>query len=149
MNFEVSLAKPDDIHELSGLLIQLFSSEPEFTPDRKKQEAGLSLILKDPGIGEIFVMKIDGKIRGMVSLLYTISTALGGKVAVLEDMVVDESSRALGLGTKLLEEAVSHAKKRNCLRITLLTEAANKGAIRFYKRQGFNDSTMIPLRLVF
>jgi GNAT superfamily N-acetyltransferase len=85
----------------------------------------------------------------MVSLLYSISTALGGKVAILEDMVIAEGFRRSGYGKQLLQEAITFAKLRNCLRITLLTDFDNETAIRFYQQTGFNLSKMTPLRLVF
>jgi GNAT superfamily N-acetyltransferase len=46
-----------------------------------------------------------------------------------------------------LKAAIDLAKREGCLRITLLTDRANDPAIRFYQRQGFALSSMIPLRL--
>jgi hypothetical protein len=39
------------------------------------------MILSDASIGRIFVIKEEGYIVGMVSFLWTVSTALGAKVA--------------------------------------------------------------------
>lgn len=83
----------------------------------------------------------------MVNLLYTISTALGERVAILEDMVVSPSARSLGLGSALLEHAIDHARRQGCRRITLLTDAHNLDAQRFYARHGFARSSMLPMRL--
>ena len=146
---EINIAAIENISELSELLSQLFSKELEFKPDRQKQEKGLIEIINNPFIGEILILKFDKKTVGMVSLLYSISTALGGKVAVLEDMIIDKEYRNKGLGSYLLNEAIDFAKKRNCLRITLLTDHNNDIAIKFYKKSGFVNSPMIPLRLVF
>jgi ribosomal protein S18 acetylase RimI-like enzyme len=82
-------------------------------------------------------------------LLYSISTALGGKVAILEDMIIHKDHRQQGLGKELLGEAISFSKKRNCLRLTLLTDFNNDPAIQFYQQFGFRKSDMIPMRLVF
>ena len=149
MTKQITLATLADLDELVHLLNVLFTQDIEFEPDFIRQRIGLELIILNPEIGEILVMKIDGKVLGMVSLLYSISTALGGKVATLEDMVIDEEFRRKGLGTELLNEAVSFARKRGCLRLTLLTDFNNDTAIKFYERAGFNLSKMIPLRLVF
>ncbi|HNX56028.1 MAG TPA: GNAT family N-acetyltransferase [Prolixibacteraceae bacterium] len=149
MTKQITLATLADLDELVHLLNVLFTRDIEFEPDYIKQRIGLELIILNPEIGEILVMKIDGKVLGMVSLLYSISTALGGKVATLEDMVIAEEFRRKGLGAELLKEAVSFARKRGCLRLTLLTDFNNDTAIKFYERAGFNLSKMIPLRLVF
>ena len=107
----ISLATESNIEALCDLLDLLFTQEVDFLADREKQRAGLKTIIRDPQIGEILILKDDGNIVGMVSLLYSISTALGGRVAILEDMVLDPKHRGQGAGTLLLTRAVEHAKK--------------------------------------
>lgn len=93
------------------------------------------------------VLRPGDTIPGMASLLFTISTACGGKAALMEDMVVRPQLRNIKLGAMLLEGAIGFARAQNCLRITLLTDHVNQPAIRFYRRHGFMQSGMIPLRL--
>jgi len=81
-------------------------------------------------------------------LLYTMSTALGGRVAILEDMVVHPKHRNKGYGSLLLKAAITLAEQNNCLRITLLTDLKNNSAIKFYRQQGFVQSAMTPMRLM-
>jgi ribosomal protein S18 acetylase RimI-like enzyme len=145
----ITIASIADLEELILLLNVLFNQDLEFVFDYQKQKSGLEKIIENPEIGEILILKIDSKIAGMVSLLYSISTALGGKVAILEDMVIDEQYRKRSFGKALLDEAIMHAKRNDCLRITLLTDFDNDIAIRFYKQKGFQLSKMVPLRLVF
>jgi ribosomal protein S18 acetylase RimI-like enzyme len=149
MKKEISKACLNDLPELVELLNDLFTQDIEFVPDLKKQKAGLEAIINNPEMGEILVLKGDSKILGMVSLLYSISTALGGKVAILEDMIIHKDFRQKGLGKKLMGEAIRYSKERNCLRLTLLTDFNNDAAIKFYKQFGFKKSEMIPMRVVF
>ena len=149
MKKEISNACLNDLPELVELLNDLFTQDIEFVPDLKKQKSGLEAIIINPEIGEILVLKGEGQILGMVSLLYSISTALGGKVAVLEDMKIHRDYRQKGLGKELHGEAIRFSKERNCLRLTLLTDFNNDTAISFYKQFGFKKSEMIPMRLVF
>jgi ribosomal protein S18 acetylase RimI-like enzyme len=72
----------------------------------------------------------------MVSLLYTVSTYLGGRVALLENMVVDPARRGRGYGRELLRSAIEHAQKAGCRRITLLTDEDNAAARTFYEGFG-------------
>lgn len=136
-----------DIPALCNLLDQLFAQEAEFTPDRAAQQRGLAAIVDNPAVGEILVALENGRIVAMVNLLYTVSTALGARVALLEDMVVDTGARGSGLGSALLEHAIAHAREVGCRRITLLTDGDNLDAQRFYRRHGFAHSPMIALRL--
>lgn len=148
MNLEVRLASINDLNELIGLLNDLFTQDIEFEPNYEIQKAGLEKIIYNPEIGEILILQMDNKVIGMVSLLYSISTALGGKVAILEDMIIDKNYRKMGFGKQLLQEAINFSLKRDCLRITLLTDFNNDIAIRFYEGFGFKKSDMIPLRLL-
>jgi len=146
---EIRLANTDDLPQLVGLLNELFTQDIEFEPDYATQESGLRKIIGNHEVGDILVLVIDGKIIGMVSLLYSISTALGGRVAILEDMIISKDYRSRGLGKELLGEAIGFSKQQNCLRLTLLTDFDNDVAIKFYKSFGFTKSAMIPMRLVF
>ena len=85
---KIEIATTSDIPSLCTLLDYLFSQEVEFKPDHKIQSRGLEKILNNNNIGNIIVAKKNEKIIGMVILLYTISTAMGERVALLEDMVV-------------------------------------------------------------
>jgi len=129
------------------LLGCLFKQEADFSPSVTKQRRALELILAQPTMGRLFVLTRGDKVLGMVSLLFTISTAEGGKAAWLEDLVVRPEQRGRGLGTRLLRAAVDWARKEGIARITLLTDSDNLGARSLYLRHGFVASAMQPLRL--
>jgi GNAT superfamily N-acetyltransferase len=137
-----------DIPELISLLKTLFEQEAEFEPNSETQRKGLSKIILDPKIGIVLVARDDEKILGMINLLFTESTALGAKVAILEDMVVLSKSRGEGIGSQLVDYAIGEAKKEGCKRITLLTDIENTKAQAFYQKKGFVKSKMMPYRLL-
>lgn len=143
----IELATPHDTPALSHLLATLFTQEAEFTPNTEANQRGLSQIINNPGVGAILVAKKDHQIVGMVNLLFTISTALGERVALLEDMVVFPDARGQGVGSQLLSEAIAFARQQGCQRITLLTDHDNLTAQDFYAKQGFSRSSMVPMRL--
>src|SRR4051812_6898760 len=136
-----------DVTQLCELLSLLFAQEADFKPDAERQMRGLRLIVEQPEVGRIYCATEGDSIVGMVSILFTVSTAEGGRAAWLEDMIVHPSRRGQGIGDRLLHEAISRARAAGCSRITLLTDATNDSAIRFYGRAGFVRSQMIPLRL--
>jgi ribosomal protein S18 acetylase RimI-like enzyme len=136
-----------DVPQLCELLSLLFAQEADFKPDAERQTSGLRLIIQQPEVGRIYCATDGESIVGMVSILFTVSTAEGGRAAWLEDMIVHPSRRGQGIGDRLLHEAISRARAAGCSRITLLTDATNDPAIRFYGRAGFVRSQMIPLRL--
>lgn len=143
---EITKAKISDIPKLCVLLDSLFSQESEFEPDHEAQARGLATVINGSDVGEIMVAKNLGEIIGMVNLLYTVSTALGDRVALIEDMVVSSKGRGLGVGSKLLNNTILFAEEMGCKRITLLTDYDNEGAHRFYQRHKFNRSSMVVFR---
>lgn len=143
----VETAMLEDIPRLCELLKILFGKEREFHYDEATQTRGLTMILKEPSIGQIFVLKKEGYIIGMVSFLWTVSTALGAKVAWLEDMVIDTSYQKKGYGKMLLKEALDAMKALTCKRVRLLTDTDNLHAQKLYQSLGFEHSTMQPMRL--
>lgn len=144
-DLRIEPATLDDLPELAELLIDLFSHEADFTPDRDRQVRGLRLLLEQPSRGRIFVLRNDRIIVGMINLLITISTAEGGFVLILEDLVVHRDHRGRGLGTRLLQHAMAFAREKKFLRITLLMDP-NERLLGFYRRQGFVGSALHPMR---
>lgn len=142
-------AEPSDVPALATLLGFLFEQEAEFSADYERQEAGLNMILGNPATGELLVAERAGDgVVGMASLLYTVSTALGGKVALLEDMIVHPDERGKGHGSLLVGAALKLAQERDCKRITMLTDFDDLSIERFYQKHGFKLSPMVPLRLI-
>lgn len=140
-------ATEEDIPAICDLLLTLFEQEEEFVPNRETHIKGIARIIDQPEYGTFIVAEIDRQVIGVVSLLYQISTALGGVVAILEDFVVYRDSRGQGYGHQLLSTAIDMAKSKGCLRITLLTDGDNQRAKKLYQHFGFENSQMTPMRL--
>lgn len=146
MELVVRDATPDDLNAMVDLLGLLFSQEADFQPDPDRQRQALSKILAARELGSVLVAQAQGKVVGMVSLLYTISTAEGGAAAWLEDMVVHPDFRGHGIGSLLLDAAAKTCRTKGVRRVTLLTDRSNAPAQRFYQRHGFVASAMTPYR---
>ena len=145
-NISFRKAEIEDIAVLCELLWELFSQEVEFTPNKKIQEKALKKIIEDKSIGDIFVAVNENKVIAMVNVLYTISTALGEKVAILEDMVVSQNYKNQKIGSSLIEFTLDYLKKNSFKRVTLLTDSDNFNAHNFYKKHEFTKSSMIVFR---
>jgi GNAT superfamily N-acetyltransferase len=139
-------ARVSDLDSLTELLALLFAQEAEFKADAALQRQGLRDILRAPSVGTVLVAEQDCRIVGMVNLLYTVSTALGCRVAWIEDMVVSPQLRRHGVGRKLLDAALVRCRQEGCRRITLLTDHDNWVAHRLYRQRGFAPSSMNVFR---
>ena len=87
---------------------------------------------------EAFVAEnTDGKIIGCVVFFERFSTWKGPSIHI-EDIIAIPQSRGTGVGEALLNAVAGTARERGAERIELDVEADNEGAIRFYKRKGFD-----------
>jgi GNAT superfamily N-acetyltransferase len=147
MSVKYEPAGNKDLPQLVALLGQLFEQEAEFTADAAKQETALKLIFADPSLGRLYVARDGSRVVAMASLLFTVSTAEGGKAALFEDLVVRPDYRKQGIGARLLEYVIAQARAEGVLRMTLLTDMQNEQAQVLYRRLGFVGSPMKPMRL--
>jgi len=146
MNIRIETATKADIDCLVLLLEKLFTLEEEFEFDKNLSRQAIGYILENNSIGEIIIAKDGDKIVGMVTLLYTISTALGGLVILLEDMFVLEEYRRYRVGSQLLAKAKAICLEKSGKRITLLTDSNNTVAHNFYCKNDFFKSSMVAFR---
>jgi GNAT superfamily N-acetyltransferase len=143
---EIGFATADDLQQMTDLLAELFALESDFRPDRDKQLRGLRLILDNSALGRLFVLRVDGEVAGMANALITVSTAEGGLVLLLEDVIVHNEYRGRGLGRALVEHVLAWAKSEGLVRVTLLADGKNAAALDFYHKLGFEHSHMTVLR---
>ena len=144
----VEPATIEDLPALTELVMSLFALSGDFSPDQSVQERGLQLILEQPSRGRIFVVRNKDQIFGMVNLLFTISTACGGFVILMDDLVIHPDHRGQGYGAMLVDYVVDFAHKKQFKRITLLTDKISAESQEFFKKQGFEYSNMIPMRRI-
>ncbi len=139
----------EDLPQLTELVMSLLAEEEDFHVDKTKQQHGIKMILEQPNRGRIFVIRNDHSLLAMVNLLFTISTAEGGPVIMMEDVIVHPMHRGQGYGSRLLKHAIEFSREKKFKRITLLTDKISAESQRFFQKHGFSFSHMIPMRLVF
>lgn len=146
MNATIDFATNADLEAMADLLFELFTLESDFRPEREKQLRGLRLILDNPQIGHLFVLRVEGELAGMANALITVSTAEGCPVLLLEDVIVKARFRGRRLGRRLVEHVLDWAHTNGMPRVTLLADKDNAPALVFYERLGFVPSAMTVLR---
>lgn len=136
-----------DVPDMVSLLRELFSVEEDFQFDAARARAGLELLLSDSrGGGHAWVAERDGAVVGMCSLQVLISTAEGGPVGLIEDVIVSRAYQGKGIGASLLRAAEAWAKEHGLTRLQLLADRANTPALEFYDRMGWQKTQLICRR---
>lgn len=144
---EIRNGQPQDLNALVALLKELFSIEADFAVDEIRQQKGLSMMLD--GCGKHRCVKVavtEGHVVGMCTAQILISTAEGGKVALVEDMVVNAQYRGMGIGRQLMSAMEEWARKHGIARLQLLADRTNFSALDFYDRMGWHPTRLICLR---
>ena len=121
-------ASPELLDGLNGLLPQLSSTAPLLTmPDVEK--------IVDSDAATLFVASDDGVTVGTLTLvIFSIPTGLR---AYIEDVVVDEGTRGIGVGEALIIAAVKEARGRGVRSIDLTSRPSREAANALYQKLGF------------
>jgi GNAT superfamily N-acetyltransferase len=147
MDVLIRPAKKVDMPSMCLLLSELFSIEADFSPDRQKQATGISLLLNDKSdLSIVLVAEKGEEIVGMCSVQTLISTAQGGPVGLLEDLIVRKDSRGNGIGKRLLSEIFRWCATKNISRLQLLRDLDNESALKFYECNGWAETRLVCMR---
>lgn len=141
----VRQARRDDLDELVALLRQLFTIEEDFHFDAARQHRGLALLLDRDG-AVVLVAEKERKVAGMCTGQLVISTAEGAYSLLVEDVVVAEEWRGMGVGTELLKALENWGEERKVSRYQLLADKSNDAGISFYHKHNWQNTGLICLR---
>lgn len=135
-----------DLDAMTQLIGRLFALEPDFSFDPLKARRALSQLLVKHEAA-LWVAERDERVLGMCSAQILISTAEGGPVAWVEDVVVSPDQRGAGIGRFLLDAVTTWAKRRGITRLQLLVDRENSAALDFYSRLDWQTTRLHCLRL--
>lgn len=97
----------------------------------------LASIASDPR-NMLMVAEREGAVIGAFHLTILQYVAdRGGRVAQIENVIVEPSARRLGVGAAMMAWGIDEARRQGCFRVQLTSNKARARAHRFYERLGF------------
>lgn len=147
MDFFVRSARHGDLEQLVQLLETLFSLEKDFSFDGAKQKKGLLMLLESCS-ASVLVAEMNAQVVGMCTGQLLVSTAEGGPVVLVEDVVVRREVQRQGVGRRLIEALEDWAMENRATRLQLLADCNNSTALLFYRKLGWVGTDLICLRKI-
>ena len=137
MNFTIRKATKNDMSAVLALIKQLAEFEKEPNAVEVTVES-----LQNDGFGEnpaffCYVAEVNGDVEG-IALGYNRYSTWKGKIIHLEDLIVNDKYRGLGIGAALLDIFVKHGHSLGVKRINWEVLDWNEPAIKFYQSKGAN-----------
>jgi GNAT superfamily N-acetyltransferase len=121
-----------DFEDILALLRQLW---PDLELDAARLEEVFAECLAADNYSALCAVS-DGRVVGFCDLTVRPSLWQSGRLAYIDDLVVDESFRGMGIGASLLQRAAEIARSRGCAHIALDSFFHREDAHRFYEGRG-------------
>ena len=86
-----------------------------------------------------FAQTPEERCVGFAQLYPSFSSVSAGRVWLLNDLFVTESTRGMGIGTKLLGEIKAFGSDSNAKSILVETTSSNTGAQKLYETTGYQE----------
>jgi len=135
MSFIIRKGKKPDMPQVLNLIKELatFEKEPNAVviTDKELLNDGFK---KNP-LFKTFVAELKDEIIGM-ALFYPRYSTWKGPTIHLEDLIVKQNKRGLGVGKALYNKVMTYAFKKGVRRVEWVVLDWNKTAIDFYKKTG-------------
>ncbi len=99
--------------------------------------------LKDLPTALVLLAEYDGQYVGLCNSFINFGTFACKPFINVHDIVVKKEYRGLGIGRKLLENVIDHARSLDSGKVTLEVRADNINAQGLYKSLGFDESNPV------
>lgn len=132
----IRFIQKEEINILVGLCEKHAEYEKSEYSRNGKKELLLKAIFSEKPILYCLVAIKDEKIVGFATYMFQYATWDADFYIYMDCLFLDEKSRGLGLGEKLINQIKKEGKKLDCDLIQWQTPDFNQRAIKFYKRIG-------------
>lgn len=129
-----------EISDIQALVDQLTRSR------NRLNEKMMRRVLKQENV-EVLVVRDRRKIVGMGAIMFAYVPS--GCSAGIEDVVVDEAYRGRGIGKKIMERLIAHARRRGAEFIELTSRPSRVAANKLYRSMEFKKKKTNVYRMEF
>ena len=131
-NLLIRPAQANDANAVFALLVEFAMS---YVSERAAFDRHYPELLESKS-ADLLVAEKDGQVAGYALDFDLLTLFANGVVTELQELMVEPKQRGQGIGVSLVKEAITRAKARGSVEVTVPTRRAGE----FYKRLGFKDT---------
>jgi diamine N-acetyltransferase len=127
---------PGEAARVVPLMARLYRHDPShFDPARALRVS--EWLLDNPDWGGIWILEAEGRDAGYMVLTVCASIEFHGRMALLDELYVDDEFRGRGCGPEAIDFASEWARARGFTALRLELAADNAHALHVYRKAGF------------
>ncbi|MDX1941541.1 MAG: GNAT family N-acetyltransferase [Saprospiraceae bacterium] len=133
--------RESDYKELVPMILELYADDNATTIGSMTQEQihrTVQTMNTQPEVGEILVFEIEGQMVGYSILTWFWSNEFGGRMLIIDELLVKESWRNKGIASQFFEWLFAE-RRYGEMAYELEVGAKKENTIRFYEKQGFRS----------
>ena len=136
MKILIREAQKKDMNSVHKLIVELaiYEKEPDAVEIDVKELTSMGFSSEYP-LFKCLIAEVNNTIVG-AAIIYNRFSTWKGKTLHLEDLIVTETMRNNGIGSKLFDEVIRYGKKIGAQRISWNVIDWNQSAIKFYENKG-------------
>ncbi len=131
--------RENDFSELEAMIMELYAMDNATTVGAMTHEQiarTVQTMSTQPEVGDIVMFDIAGEVVGYAILTWFWSNEFGGRMLVIDELLVKENHRNRGIATRFFEWLFAE-RRYGEMAYELEVGAKRPDTIRFYERQGF------------
>ena len=132
----------DDIPSLLELLYELGRPKSQTDNELEKFEKLLKNYMREDDKKILIAQINDSKIIGMISMVFLSRLNQNTLEMYIPELIVSQNYHSNGIGKKLINSSIEFGKEKKCHRIRLESGNQRIDSHKFYKRLGFETSSI-------
>ncbi len=134
--------RPGDAAAVRELVAQL-----GYKPDERSYDETFAQVVRHPEAA-VFIAQDGTRVIGYLAMSYRPQIRLAARVASIDELSVAREVQGTGIGSRLLEAALTHAHSMGCQRVEVLSGRERESYQRgFYTQRGLREVDSAVFRL--
>jgi GNAT superfamily N-acetyltransferase len=141
MNVTLARATRADLPQLLEWRRQMWCTDALQSSDamRANAERAMEHLIIGETVGRLWIIRSEAQPVGFIALVFSFSLELGGRMAFIDELFIEENFRGKGIGRRTVQLVIDEARQLDMRNLMLEVNELNLPARRIYEKAGFTD----------